>query len=322
MNVRAAALLALFAFSLVAPHFFYPVLLMSIMCSVIFASSFNILLGYAGLFSAGHAMFFGLAAYTCGYLLKSGCSLEVGVFGGVAAATLLGAVIGKPALRRDGIQFAMITLAFSQLVYFVLLQAPFTHGEDGMQGIPRARLIGWIAVGDNITFYYVTLAVTIAAIAIVYRIVRSPFGEILTAIRDNEVRVESLGFKPENFKLLAFTLSAALAGLAGAMKAVVFQFVTLVDASWSVSGQVILMTLLGGLGTLSGPMFGAAIVVLLNNYFAAFGEWALVFQGLFLLTVLIFFRRGLVGEASALLRLLTRVRRPRANELPTQTPKR
>ncbi|HWU62876.1 MAG TPA: branched-chain amino acid ABC transporter permease [Ensifer sp.] len=296
--IAAVALVA----ALIAPVYIYPVLLMTILCFAIFASSFNLLLGYAGLLSFGHAMFFGTSAYITGYILKTtSISLELALIGGMLVSTVMAAIVGLLAIRRAGIQFAMITLAFSQFVYFVLLQAPFTGGENGMQGIPRNALFGLIDVKDSFHFYYVVLAVSALALFLFYRIVNSPFGEILRAIKDKEPRVESLGMKPEQFKYLAFVLSASLAGLAGALKATVFQFATLTDASWPISGEVILMTLLGGLGTLSGPMFGAAIVVILNDELAGLGEWALIAQGVILLVVIVFFRRGFVGEMAALL---------------------
>jgi len=298
---RALLLLAL-AVACAAPLFVYPVLLMTVLCFVVFACSFNLLLGYAGLLCFGHAMFFGGGAYITGYVLKSSSvPVEVGILAGAAAAAALGYVVGLVAVRRSGIQFAMITFAIAQFVYFLLLQASFTGGEDGMQRIPRNALLGMIDVSKSSVFYYVILALTVASIALFYRIVHSPFGEILRAIRDNEARVESLGFKPERFKLIAFVLSAAMAGLAGGMKATVFQFATLTDVSWPVSGEVILMTLLGGLGTLAGPMVGAGIVIVLNDYLAGFGEWSLIAQGAIMLLVIIFLRRGVVGELGSYL---------------------
>lgn len=305
MNPRFPVLLVVAAAAVAAPYFVYPVLLMTILCFVIFACSFNLLLGYTGLLCFGHAMFFGGAAYITGHILKTtSLPVELAILGGAVAAGLLGLVIGQLSIRRQGIQFAMITLAFSQFVYFILLQAAFTGGENGMQGIPRNPMFGFIDVRDSFTFYYVILAFSAAAMLVFYRIVHSPFGEVLKAIRDNEARVESLGFDPEKFKLVAFTLSAALAGLAGGMKATVYQFATLTDVSWPVSGEVILMTLLGGLGTLTGPMFGAAIIIFMNDHLAALGEWALISQGIILLVVIVFFRRGFVGELSALARTL------------------
>jgi len=299
---RALLLLALAVVACAAPLFVYPVLLMTVLCFVVFACSFNLLLGYAGLLCFGHAMFFGGGAYITGYVLKSSSvPVEVGILAGAAAAAALGYVVGLVAVRRSGIQFAMITFAIAQFVYFLLLQASFTGGEDGMQRIPRNPLLGLVDVSKSSVFYYVILALTVASIALFYRIVHSPFGEILRAIRDNEARVESLGFKPERFKLIAFVLSAAMAGLAGGMKATVFQFATLTDVSWPVSGEVILMTLLGGLGTLAGPMVGAGIVIVLNDYLAGFGEWSLIAQGAVMLLVIIFLRRGVVGELGAYL---------------------
>lgn len=308
MNGRLIANVAvLTAIALAAPLFVYPVLLMTILCFAVFACSFNLLLGYTGLLSFGHAMFFGGAAYIAGHILKTtNLSTEIAIFGGALAAGLLGLVVGWLSIRRQGIQFAMITLAFAQFVYFILLQSAFTGGEDGMQGIPRNRLFGLIDVRDSFDFYYVVLALSAVAIFAFYRIVHSPFGELLTAIRDNEARVESLGFDPEKFKLVAFTLSATMAGFAGAMKATVYQFATLTDVSWQVSGEVVLMTLLGGLGTLTGPMFGAAFVILMNDHLAGLGEWALISQGAILIVVIAFFRRGLVGELSAAVRRLRR----------------
>ena len=256
-------------------------------------------------------MFFGGAAYVSGQILKTtALPLELALLGGVAAAALLGLAIGWLSIRRQGIQFAMITLAFSQFVYFALLQATFTGGENGMQGIPRSPLFGLFDVRNNFLFYYVVLLISAATIFGFYRIVHSPFGEVLKAIRDNEARVESLGFDPEKFKLVAFTLSAAMAGLAGALKATVFQFATLTDVSWQVSGEVILMTLLGGLGTLTGPMFGAAIVVFMNDYLAGFGEWALIAQGCILLVVIVFFRRGFRRRTDRACRVAGQARGP------------
>lgn len=293
------------AAAIAAPYYFYSVTLMTIMCFVVFACSFNLLLGYTGLLCFGHAMFFGGAAYVTGYILKTTpLSMELAILAGGAAAGILGTVIGLLTMKRQGIQFAMITLAFSQFIYFIFLQAPFTGGEDGMQAIPRNALFGIVDITSNFTFYYVVLAITALCVFAYYRVVHSPFGEILKAVRDNQPRVESLGFDPEKIKLVAFIVSASMAGIAGGMKAAVYQFATLTDASWPVSGEVILMTLLGGLGTLTGPVFGAAIIILLNDKLAGFGEWALVSQGVILLVVIVFFRRGFVGELSALRRFL------------------
>lgn len=300
-----AALVAVVA--IVAPFYLYPVMLMTIMCFVIFACSFNLLLGYTGLLCFGHAMFFGGSAYITGHLLKTtGISIELAIVTGAAASGLLGLFVGSLSIKRAGIQFAMITLAFSQLIFFILLQSEFTGGEDGMQGIPRNPLFGVFDMRDNTTYYFFILTLTVILVFLYYRVIHSPFGEILRAVRDNEARVESLGFRPERIKLLAFVLSASMAGMAGAMKATVYQFATLTDASWVVSGEVIVMTLLGGLGTLTGPAFGAGIIIWLNEQLAGFGEWALITQGMVLLVVLVFFRRGFVGELGALWRFVTR----------------
>lgn len=295
------------ALALIAPFYLYPVMLMTIMCFVIFACSFNLLLGYTGLLCFGHAMFFGGSAYFTGYLLKTtGVSTELAILAGAAASGVLGLFIGSLSIKRTGIQFAMITLAFSQFVFFILLQSAFTGGEDGMQGIPRNPLLGFIEVRDNTTYYFFILTLTVLLVFLYYRVIHSPFGEVLRAVRDNEQRVESLGFRPERVKLIAFVISASMAGMAGGMKATVYQFATLTDASWAVSGEVIVMTLLGGLGTLTGPIFGAGIIIWLNEQLAGFGEWALITQGIILLVVLVFFRRGFVGELGALWRFVAR----------------
>jgi branched-chain amino acid transport system permease protein len=304
---RYLLLAAVAVLAIIAPFYFYSVTLMTILCFIVFACSFNLLLGYTGLLCFGHAMFFGGAAYVTGYLLKStSLSTELAILGGGLAAGVLGTIIGFLTMKRQGIQFAMITLAFSQFLYFLFLQAPFTGGEDGMQDIPRRAVFGVFDVTSNFTYYYVVLAITALCVFLYYRVVHSPYGEVLKAVRDNQPRVESLGFDPEKIKLVAFIISASMAGVAGGMKATVYQFATLTDASWPVSGEVILMTLLGGLGTLTGPVFGAAGIILINDHLAAFGEWALISQGVILLVVIVFFRRGIVGELSALRRYLAR----------------
>lgn len=306
---RVLLLLLLAAFALAAPFFLYPVMLMTVLCFAVFACSFNLLLGYTGLLCFGHAMFFGTAAYVTGYVLKTtGVSIELGILAGAIVAGLIGAFVGFLSIRRQGIQFAMITLAFSQLIFFILLQSEFTGGENGMQSIPRTPLFGIVDLGDQVTHYYFILALTVLAILAYYRIVHSPYGEVLKAVRDNQPRVESLGFNPERIKLVSFIISATMAGMAGGMKATVYQFATLTDASWFVSGEVILMTLLGGLGTLAGPVFGAGIIIWLNDRLSGLGEWALIGQGIILLLVVMFFRRGFVGELAALVRLIGRRR--------------
>jgi len=282
--------------ALAAPFAVYPVLLMTVLCFALFAASFNLLLGYVGLLSFGHAMFFGGGAYITGYLVRDlGWPMELGLLGTALFALVVGVLLGSIAIRRQGIYFAMITLAFSQMIYFIFLQAPFTGGENGMQNIPRTPFLGFIPVETAFSFYYVVLALTVAGLFLIYRIVHSPFGELLKAIRDNAMRVDSLGFDVNRHKVLAFALSASLAALAGGMKALVFQFATLADSSWGVSGEVILMALLGGLGTFSGPLFGAGIIILLTDTLAGTGEWALVLQGVIFLIVLLFFRTGFVG---------------------------
>lgn len=311
--MRIALILLGVAAALIAPFFVYPVLLMTILCFVVFATSFNLLLGYVGLLCFGQAMFLGLSAYVTGHILKTtDLSLEIAILAGALVSAVLGAFVGFVAVRRSGIQFAMITFAFAQFVYFLLLRSEFTGGENGMQGIPRSELFGIFDVSDTLTFYYVILGMTALAILLAYRVIHSPYGEILKAIRDNEPRVESLGFKPERFKILAMSISAGIAGFAGGMKAAVYGFATLTDVSWTVSGEVILMTLLGGLGTLTGPMVGAGIVIIMNDELAQFGEWALIAQGIILILVILFFRRGVVGEAGAFFRR----RQARAKDAP------
>ena len=280
-----------------APAFLYPVFLMQAMCFAIFASAFNLLFGYTGLLSFGHAAYFGFAAYVCGWLLKAqGLSPELAILAGGATSALLGLVIGALAVRRQGIIFAMITMAFSEVVYFICLQAPFTGGEDGMQAIPRNKLLGFIDLDNPWTLYYFVLAVTVACIWGVYRIVHSSFGQVLKAIRENEDRTISLGYPVERFKLLAFVLSAAISGIAGSTKVVVFQFATLTDATWHKSGEVVLMTLLGGSGTLIGPTVGAFFVVTLNDVLSSLGEWVTFIIGAIFVACVLLFRKGLVGE--------------------------
>lgn len=292
--------LAALAVALIAPYYIYSVTLMTILCFIIFACSFNLLLGYTGLLSFGQAMFFGSSAYVTGWLIKTyHISPELGILAGTVFAAGLGCLVGLVAVRKTGITFAMVTFALAQFVYFILLQSPFTGGEDGMQNIPREPVLGLIDVSSNFNYYYVVLTITVLAVAFFYRIVHSPFGEVLRAIRDNETRIESLGFKRERFKLLAIILSAALAGLAGGMKATVFQAASLSDLDFMLSAEVIIMTLLGGIGTLFGPIIGAGFIIYLNEYLAGFGQWALISQGIILLLVILFLRRGIVGEFNA-----------------------
>ena len=294
------------AVALVAPMFFYPVFLMKAMCFALFACAFNLLVGYAGLLSFGHAAFFGGSAYVAAYSIQSlGLPPELGILAGVAAAALMGAAFGWLAIRRQGIYFAMTTLALAQMIYFIALQAPFTGGEDGIQGVPRGKLFGFIDLSNTMTLYFVVLAICGAGFLIFYRAIHSPFGQILKAIRENEQRTVSLGFNVERYKLLAFVLSAALAGLAGSTKLVVFQIATLTDVHWSMSGHVVLMTLLGGLGTITGPLVGAFLVVTMENYLAPFGSWVTIMQGAIFVICVLSFRRGIVGEIGAAVKALS-----------------
>ena len=292
------ALLAVLA--LAAPWFAYPVFLMTALCFALFACAFNLLLGYVGLMSFGHAMFFGMAGYFYGHAVKAwDLAPEVGLLLGVVGAAAIGVVTGALAIRRQGIYFAMITLAFAQMIYFFCVQAPFTHGEDGLQGIPRKALLGGlIPTKDDRILYYVVLAIFLFGFAAVYRIIHSPFGQVMKAIRDNEQRALSLGYEADRYKLLAFVLSAALAGLAGATKAMVLQFATLTDVSSAMSGEVVLMALVGGLGTIVGPVVGAFVIVTMQNYLASTGEFVLVIQGVIFVVIVMAFRKGLVGELS------------------------
>ena len=288
----------LIALALIAPWFAYPVFLMKALCFALFACAFNLLLGYAGLMSFGHAMFFGMAGYFYGHVVKAwDMPPELGLLAGVAGAAALGLVTGALAIRRQGIYFAMITLAFAQMVYFFCVQAPFTGGEDGLQGIARKPLLGGlIQIKDDRVLYYVVLAIFLFGYVAIYRFIHSPFGQVLKAIRDNEQRAVSLGYEADRYKLLAFVLSAALAGLAGATKAMVMQFATLTDVSAAMSGEVVLMALVGGLGTIIGPVVGAFIIITMQNYLAATGEFVLVIQGVIFVVIVMAFRKGLVGE--------------------------
>jgi branched-chain amino acid transport system permease protein len=298
-------LVLLLAAALAAPWFAYPVFLMTALCFALFACAFNLLLGYAGLMSFGHAMFFGMAAYFYGHVVKEwGWPPELGLLTGVLGAAALGAVTGALAIRRQGIYFAMITLAFSQMIYFFCVQVPFTHGEDGLQGIPRRALLGGlIDIKSDRTLYYVVLAIFVFGYAAIYRIVHSPFGQVLKAIRENEPRAQSLGYNANLYKWLAFVLSAGLAGLAGSTKAMVLQFATLTDVAAAMSGEVVLMALVGGLGTLTGPVVGGFVIVTMQNYLASAGEWVQVIQGVIFVIIVMAFRKGLVGEIGALLKL-------------------
>ncbi len=288
---------------LVAPLFIYPIFLMNVLCFAIFACAFNLLIGYAGLLSFGHAAFLGTAGYVTGHAAKVwGLPPELAILAGTFAAALLGLLFGLLTIRRQGIYFAMITLALAQMVYFFYLQAPFTGGEDGIQAIPRGRMFGVLDLRNMMTLYFVVLAIFLAAFLLIYRIIHSPFGEVLKAIRENERRAISLGYRPDQYKLIVFVLSAALSGLAGGTKAIVFQLATLTDVHWSMSGEVVLMTLLGGLGTVFGPVVGALVIVALQNYLAPIGAWVTVVQGVIFVACVLMFRRGIVGEIVAALK--------------------
>jgi branched-chain amino acid transport system permease protein len=297
-NMQVFAVLILLG--LLAPLTVYPVFLMNVLCFALFACAFNLLIGYVGLLSFGHAMFFGFAAYVSGHVVKVwGLEPLLGILAGTAVAGALGLVAGAIAIRRQGIYFAMVTLALAQMLFFFCLQANFTGGEDGIQAIPRRPLLGFIDIRNDFVFYYVVLAIFSAGFLTIYRTIHSPFGQVLKAIRENETRAISLGYAVDRFKLIAFVLSAALAGLAGAAKAIVFQLASLTDVTWQMSGEVVLMTLLGGMGTVFGPIVGAAIIVTMQTYLSGFGEWVLVIQGAIFVATVLLFRRGIVGELIA-----------------------
>src|SRR2546422_5515980 len=279
---------------------FYPVFLMKALCFALFACAFNLLIGFGGLLSFGHAMFLGTAGYVCAHAAKEwGWPPEAAIVLGTGASTLLGVVAGALAIRRQGIYFAMITLALAQMLFFFYLQTPFTHGEDGIQSVPRGVLFGVLDLRHALVMYYVVLAIFLGGFLLIYRVVHSPFGQVLKAIRENESRAISLGYDVDRYKLLAFVLSAALAGLAGATKAIVFQLASLTDVHWTMSGEVVLMTLLGGMGTIFGPVVGAFVIIGLENYLAGFGEWVTVITGAIFVVCVLAFRRGIVGELAA-----------------------
>ncbi len=292
-----------------APFYFYPIFIMKVLCFALFACAFNLLLGYTGILSFGHAAFFGGGAYFTAHAVKEwGLTPELGILVGVAGAALLGLVIGFLAIRRQGIYSTMITLALSQMFFFFCLQAPFTHGEDGIQNIPRGRLFGLLDLAEPLYMYFFVLTVFLAGLLVIWRVIHSPYGMILRSIRENENRAISLGYSVARYKLGAFVMSAALAGLAGGLKALVFQFATLTDVSWQMSGEVVLMTLLGGIGTLIGPAFGAALVTGLGNYFATSELPVTLVTGVIFMICVLVFRRGMIGEfyASRFGRRLTR----------------
>jgi branched-chain amino acid transport system permease protein len=317
------AFLAMVAFFALAPLVLYPVFLMKVMCFALFACAFNLLIGFGGLLSFGHAMFLGTAGYASAHAAKLGLVVggfklfgvqlpvllnlppfnpEFAILFGTAAAALLGAVTGLLAIRRQGIYFAMITLALAQMIYFYYVQTPFTGGEDGIQAVPRGTLFGLIDLTNIWAMYATVLAVFLGGFLLIYRTVHSPFGQVLKAIRENEPRAISLGYDTTRYKFLAYMLSATLAGLAGGTKAIVFQLASLTDVHWSMSGEVVLMTLLGGMGTVFGPVAGALAVITMENYLAQLGAWVTVVQGVIFVLCVLTFRRGVIGEIAQLLR--------------------
>jgi branched-chain amino acid transport system permease protein len=318
--IAFAAMVLLLA---VLPAFVYPVFLMKALCFALFACAFNLLVGYVGLLSFGHALFLGWASYLAAHLAKVGqlsfpywaggwqwiviplppLSPELAILGGTATAALLGLIVGSIAIRRQGIYFAMITLALAQMMFFFAVQAPFTHGEDGIQAVPRGRLFGLVDLTDQINMYITVAVIFLVSFLMIYRIINSPFGEVLKAIRENEPRAISLGYRTERYKLVAFVLSATFAGVAGSTKAIVFQLASLTDVDWPMSGEVILMTLVGGLGTVFGPVFGAFFVVTMENYLTTIGQWVFVVQGGIFVFCVLLFRRGFVGELAHRMRV-------------------
>jgi branched-chain amino acid transport system permease protein len=297
MTYQRIAFAVMVAFFALAPAVIYPLFLMKVMCFALFACAFNLLIGYGGLLSFGHAMFFGGAAYISAHAAKVwGFPPELAILASVAAAAALGLGAGLIAIRRQGIYFAMITLALAQMVFFFCVQAPFTGGEDGIQAVPRGRLFGLIDLAQVTNMYVLVFVVFLGGFLLIYRVIQSPFGQVLKAIRENEPRAISLGYDTDRYKLLAFVLSAALAGLAGGTKALVFQLASLTDVHWTMSGEVVLMTLVGGLGTVFGPVVGALIIVAMANYLAQLGAWVTVVQGAIFVVCVLTFRRGVIGE--------------------------
>jgi branched-chain amino acid transport system permease protein len=287
----------------VGPFVVYPVFLMKALCFALFACAFNLLIGYAGLLSFGHAAYLGSAGYVTAHAAKVwGWPPELAILLGTATAALLGFAIGALAIRRQGIYFAMITLALAQMLFFFCLQAPFTHGEDGIQAVPRGTLLGLLDLRHTLVMYYVVLAIFLGGFLLIYRTIHSPFGQVLKAVRENEPRALSLGYQADRYKLIAFMLSAALSGLAGGTKAIVFQLASLTDVHWTMSGEVVLMTLLGGLGTVFGPVVGAVIVIGLETYLAQLGAWVTVVQGIIFVLCVLAFRRGVVGELARVIK--------------------
>jgi branched-chain amino acid transport system permease protein len=303
IGAQRIAFVVMLAFFLLGPLALYPVFLMKVMCFALFAAAFNLLIGYVGLLSFGHAMFLGTAGYVCAHAAKVwGFPPELAILAGTAAAGALGLVTGLLAIRRQGIYFAMITLALAQMIYFFYLQMPFTHGEDGIQAVPRGKLLGFIDLANVWAMYGTVLVIFVAGFLLIYRIIHSPFGQVLKAIRENEARATSLGYDVDRYKLAAYIISATLAGVAGAMNALVFQLAALNNVHWGMSGEVVLMTLLGGLGTIFGPVAGALVVIAMENYLAQLGAWVTVTQGIIFVVCVLTFRRGIIGELARLIK--------------------
>jgi len=293
------AFAVLVAILVLAPFVTYPLFVMQVMCFALFACAFNLLIGYVGLLSFGHALYFGWASYVCAHAAKAwGLTPELAILAGTLTAAAFGLIAGVLTIRRQGIYFAMITLALAQMMYFFALQAKFTGGEDGIQAVPRGRLFGVVNLHDDLAMYIVVLAIFLGGFLLIHRIINSPFGEVLKAIRENEARAVSLGYKTERYKLMAFVLSATLSGLAGSTKAIVMQIASLTDVNWPMSGEVVLMTLVGGLGTVFGPIVGAFVILAMQYKLAPVGEWVLVIQGVIFVACVLLFRRGIVGEVA------------------------
>ncbi len=295
-------ILAMVLLAVVAPFVIYPVFLMKMLCFALFACAFNLLIGYVGLLSFGHALFFGAAGYLAGHAAKVwGLPFELAVLTGTATAALLGLVVGGLAIRSQGIYFSMITLALAQMFFFYCLRAQFTGGEDGIQAIPRGKLLGLVSLDNNLTMYFVVLAIFLFGFFFILRVIHSPFGQVMKAVRENEPRAVSLGYKADHYKLITFVLSAGLSGLAGGTKSIVFQLASLTDVHWGTSGEVILMVLLGGLGTVFGPIVGAVVIICVESYLAGLGGWVTVVQGALFVVCVLAFRRGIIGELSRVL---------------------
>jgi len=301
---QLAALAVLVAFIAISPFYLYPVFLMKLLCFALFACAFNLLIGYVGLLSFGHAAYFGMGGYIAGHTAKVwGLTPELAVLAGALYAGVQGWIFGWIAIRRQGIYFAMITLALAQMVYFFALQAPFTGGEDGIQAIPRGSLFGAISLESDMAMYWFVAAVFLMGFLFIHRVIHSPYGQVLKAIRENEPRATSLGYRTDDYKLVAFILSATLSGVAGGVKSLVFGIATLTDVFWTMSGEAVLMALVGGIGTVFGPVIGAAVIVTMQNYLAEMGAWVTVIQGVIFVIIVLAFRRGIVGEIANLLRV-------------------